>query len=314
MKKENQQWFVIGHGLGGLAVLDLLNREAGYFENKIDGLILSNFIFELEEKLIFSLFSSSFPKISERLRISKVFLGNSLTNDENEALLFEQDPLIVHRPTWGVVQAIKKQSLNVYRGAYFLNWPILLLQSGADKFLLNKGIEYFVMGVKKNLLTEKSYSNLKHDLYNEKDKNKIIKDPTKSWKEKRIEFRRLKPKCITCKRPVGTRFTRTHDSKEMATILKAVCGSLSDPCDLHIELKSTQCGLYPDIVQQLEKEKKLLVKQLEKEKKLALALEKKNTLILCDAILKRGINKGLPCCKKAFENNKCKIHINFIGT
>ena len=65
---------------------------------------------------------------------------------------------------------------------------------------------------------------------------------------------------------------------------------------------------------QLEKEKKLLVKQLEKEKKLALALEKKNTLILCDAILKRGINKGLPCCKKAFENNKCKIHINFIGT
>ena len=176
IKKENHQWFVIGHGLGGLAVLDLLNRETGYFENKIDGLILSNFIFELEEKLIFNWFSSSFPKISERLRISKVFLGNNLTNDENEALLFEQDPLIVHRPTWGVVQAIKKQSLKVYRGAYFLNWPILLLQSGEDKFLLSKGIEYFVMGVKKNLLTEKSYSNLKHDLYNEKDKISVYND------------------------------------------------------------------------------------------------------------------------------------------
>ena len=89
---------------------------------------------------------------------------------------------------------------------------------------------------------------------NENNKNKIIKNPTKSWKEKRMEFQRLKPKCITCKRPVGTRFTRTYDSKEMATILKSVCGSLSDPCDLHIELKSTQSGLYPDIIQHLEKE------------------------------------------------------------
>jgi len=88
----------------------------------------------------------------------------------------------------------------------------------------------------------------------DKDKIKIIKDTTKSWKEKRQEFKSLKPKCINCKRPVGTRFTRIYDSKELCTFLKAVCGSLSEPCNLHIELKSTQCDLYPEIIRNLEKE------------------------------------------------------------
>lgn len=64
---------------------------------------------------------------------------------------------------------------------------------------------------------------------------------------------------------------------------------------------------------QLEKEKKLFIKQLEKEEKVkAKQLQKekkKNDLLLCDAILKSGSNKGLPCCKKAFENNKCKRHL-----
>lgn len=89
---------------------------------------------------------------------------------------------------------------------------------------------------------------------NQEIKNGIIKDSLKSWKEKRAEFQKWKPKCINCKRPVGTRFTRNYDNKEMATTLKAVCGSLSEPCGLHIELKSTQCGLYPEIIQHFEKE------------------------------------------------------------
>lgn len=88
----------------------------------------------------------------------------------------------------------------------------------------------------------------------QKDKSKIIKEQNKSWREKRMEFKKLKPKCINCKRPVGTRFTQKHDSEEVATIFRAVCGSLSDPCNLNIELKSTQASLYPEVIQSLEKD------------------------------------------------------------
>ena len=88
----------------------------------------------------------------------------------------------------------------------------------------------------------------------DKDKLKIINDTSKSWKEKRMEFKKLKPKCINCRRPVGTRFTRTFDSEDQSVILKAICGSLSEPCNLHIELKSTRVELYPELIRGLEKD------------------------------------------------------------
>lgn len=90
----------------------------------------------------------------------------------------------------------------------------------------------------------------------QKDKTKIIKESnkSKSWKEKRIEFKKYKPKCINCKRPVGTRFSQKYDSEEVATFFKVICGSLSDPCNLNIELKSTQVSLYPEVIHYLEKD------------------------------------------------------------
>jgi hypothetical protein len=88
----------------------------------------------------------------------------------------------------------------------------------------------------------------------EKDKIKIIRDQTKSWREKRTEFQKWKPKCINCKRPVGTRFSQKYEQNEAATFFRAVCGSLSEPCNLNIELKSTQSELYPEIINRLEKD------------------------------------------------------------
>jgi hypothetical protein len=57
-----------------------------------------------------------------------------------------------------------------------------------------------------------------------------------SWKEKRVEYKNYKPKCINCKRPVGTLFTRSYDNKEFTRVLKAICGDLQDPCSLNITL------------------------------------------------------------------------------
>jgi len=88
----------------------------------------------------------------------------------------------------------------------------------------------------------------------QKEKTKIIKESNKSWREKRIEFKKLKPKCINCKRPVGTRFSQIYNIEESATIFRAICGSLSDPCNLNIELKSTLVSLYPEIIHSLEKD------------------------------------------------------------
>lgn len=179
-KLSHSKWFILAHGLGGLGILDLLNRYPSRFAKKIDGLILSNFIFELEQQPLIKWINNSFSSIGSRVRYQKVFHGSEITSDHEEALLFEKDSLIVHRPTRGALQAIKSKIETVYRDAYFLDLPILLLLSGDDKYLRTKGIEYFVMGVKKNLLSEKNYSNFKHDLYNEKEK-KIVYNDILEW-------------------------------------------------------------------------------------------------------------------------------------
>lgn len=100
------------------------------------------------------------------------------------------------------------------------------------------------------------YYKLKRDyeIKYDNDKRKIIKNVDMGWKEKRQEFKRLKPKCINCKRPVGTRFTQSYDNAELCTFFRAVCGSLSEPCDLNIELKLSQSETYPDVIHYLEKE------------------------------------------------------------
>ena len=177
-KNENQQWFLLAHGLGGLSLLDLVNRYPTQFVEKINGLILSNFLIELGQKPLAKWLSGTFSNLNfaSRIRLQKVFEGHEMTSDNDEAIFFEKDSLVVHRPTWSALDAIREKTTSVYRDAYFLDWPILVLQSGNDKYLLEKGMEFFLMGVKKNLLTEKHYSNLKHDLYNEKDKVMVFND------------------------------------------------------------------------------------------------------------------------------------------
>ena len=64
------------------------------------------------------------------------------------------------------------------------------------------------------------------------DKNKIIKLKDLSWKEKRFEFSKLKPKCINCKRAVGSTFYTTNDKGERTLVAK--CGDKTNPCPLNI--------------------------------------------------------------------------------
>lgn len=89
-----------------------------------------------------------------------------------------------------------------------------------------------------------------------KDKQKIIKNKQMSWKEKRNEFKQLKPKCINCKRPVGTIFSIKHSGnpKDDFRELKAICGSLTEPCSLNININAGVTYNIMDHIKELEKD------------------------------------------------------------
>jgi alpha-beta hydrolase superfamily lysophospholipase len=177
-KESNDSWYVLAHGLGGLTILSLLNKYPNLFEKKIDGLILSNFILNFKQNSLSKLLSTSISKyqFGSRIRGEKVFDSHHLTCDLNEMIIYDQDSLVSHRPTQASLLAIKTKMKNINRDAYFLDWPVLVLYSSNDYYQGHKNIEYFLKGIKKNLLTEKNYSNLKHDLYNERDKLMVFND------------------------------------------------------------------------------------------------------------------------------------------
>lgn len=64
----------------------------------------------------------------------------------------------------------------------------------------------------------------------DKKKGKIISSDI-TLKEKRDAIRKIKMKCVSCQRPVGTIF---EDKERTYT---AVCGDRKTPCSLHIEIK-----------------------------------------------------------------------------
>jgi len=101
---------------------------------------------------------------------------------------------------------------------------------------------------------------------NLKNCNKIMKNENLSWKEKRSEYKKLKPKCVNCKRPVGTIFSSVYNPEENGRKLIAVCGDKTDPCPLNIIINLGETTTYFDDCGILEKEIITLKNRIIKEK------------------------------------------------
>jgi hypothetical protein len=100
----------------------------------------------------------------------------------------------------------------------------------ANKIDPNEALnEYF--GLKQKF--EKELSNFK---------KKIIGNNGLSKKEKRDQYLKFKPKCVNCKKPSkkGTIFSveyrKNEDEVAGHRIYKCICGNLTDPCNLNIEI------------------------------------------------------------------------------
>lgn len=87
-----------------------------------------------------------------------------------------------------------------------------------------------------------------------KEKTVIISNRKLSWKEKRNEFKNFKPKCINCKRPVGSLFSIIYDDEASTRNFKASCGDLVDPCNFLIEMTTNLDYLYTELIKIIEDE------------------------------------------------------------
>jgi alpha-beta hydrolase superfamily lysophospholipase len=179
--KKDEQWVLLGHGIGGVVALDYYNRFQPEKHSYIDGIVLSNFTMNFNSPLLkaseFAKTSPSFIKnIISHTRPLHLLKGEDLLSDSQELLEYKKDPLVVHRPTVNSVQEIQGKMSSLYQNSYFLEVPILVLKGESDPLIYQSGIEHFSKGVKKELLCQKNYSLMKHDLYNEVNKENVFND------------------------------------------------------------------------------------------------------------------------------------------
>jgi len=92
------------------------------------------------------------------------------------------------------------------------------------------------------------YKNAYENAYN-KLKNKIINNTELSLKEKRVEFQKLKPKCINCKRPVGSIFNIKYNRETLIRDLHAMCGDRQDPCRFSIQIAAPYTTTYVETLE-----------------------------------------------------------------
>jgi len=150
-------------------------------KKKVDGLILSNFILKFSSVILqienqVTAISSGIKNLTSHLRFVRLMKGHEMLSRPRDILIYDQDPLVVHRPTLVTFKEIQNKVANIYQDSYFLAKPLLLLKSDRDYVINSNGVDYFAKGIKKELLTEKNYSLMKHDLYNETDKETVFQD------------------------------------------------------------------------------------------------------------------------------------------
>jgi hypothetical protein len=95
------------------------------------------------------------------------------------------------------------------------------------------------------------------------EKQKIIRKRDLGWKERRKLYAKLKPKCINCKRPVGSIFKRNLEGSD--PYITAKCGDTAEPCKLKIRIDlghiiNLQEGILDDEVN-IKKEKVNVIKK-----------------------------------------------------
>ena len=108
----------------------------------------------------------------------------------------------------------------------------------------------------KDALNEYFILKLKYEKEIMKNKKTIIQNNKLSKREKRSEYLKLKPKCINCGRPGGTKFENVYvpydDKIDSHRQYSATCGIIADPCNLRIKIEVGRVDLLPTLLDEMQ--------------------------------------------------------------
>ncbi|MEM1658695.1 MAG: alpha/beta hydrolase [Candidatus Jordarchaeales archaeon] len=182
-KEKEKKLILLGHSMGGtIALLYALKNP-----EKIDCLVLSSPALRLASDVDAGTMKmlEELAKTNPKQEIPSQIDPYTLSHDKKVCEAYANDPLIFKTITVKFAVEFIKAMKTILENADKLKVPTLLLVAGEDKLVNPKGSMELAEKVKHKDFTMKIYKGLYHEILNELEKEKVLKD-IDEWLETKI--------------------------------------------------------------------------------------------------------------------------------
>ena len=208
-KHSNLPLILLGHSMGGL----IATLYAAKYQHKLNGLILSSPLYGIALEV--SWLKHTFAQIASRffpgVSLPSGIVPGYLSHDAKKYKEHEEDPLIFNHVTARWFVEMLKRTFTLSKIAKKITLPVLFQLSGDDRIVsLEKSKVWFKKCVSKDK-TQIVYPRMFHEIYNEIDRENILKD-LNLWMQKRFF---LKKKATPVKKKLVMRRSKNKSKSKL---------------------------------------------------------------------------------------------------
>ena len=123
--EENKKTILMGHGLGGLLVCDILHNDHSFLNIDVSGGILLNPAFKFKRRQ-FHILEKAFlgTVIGDNLKVA--LRSQASTDEDRKEELNDQDPLYCHKISLSTIWDIQKLGKSLRTSSYYLEYPFFV--------------------------------------------------------------------------------------------------------------------------------------------------------------------------------------------
>ncbi len=176
-KERDVSTFMMAHSLGALITLRAIG-DGHQLKIKPKGVILVSPCIKpkIEIPKYVYLGARELPSPIKSLRLPVVYNAYDLTQDNEKAISFIQDPLISKFITMQLGLETIEASRQIHGLSYFLKSPCLFVLSGDDDVVDVEKTKLFIAGMNKSLVKVLYYKDAKHDILNETCRSEVFQE------------------------------------------------------------------------------------------------------------------------------------------
>jgi len=164
--------FLMGHSMGGLIV----TYYAGFKKSRLSGLITSGAALELEANPLLSLLVKLQATLRPNGRVKLTVNTNCLSSDKEVVKKYIEDPLVFKDPTFKLLLEFNNATSKVWEYVNNISIPTLIMHGAEDCIVPKRVSEKLYAKLKVEDKTLKIYEGMKHEIFNEIEKEKPLKD------------------------------------------------------------------------------------------------------------------------------------------